>query len=85
MELALIPFLGIGLVIFFSSFFTVKQQTAVVIERFGKFISIRSSGLQLKIPVIDRVAGRVNLRIQQLDVSIETKTKVPINVLGDAL
>jgi regulator of protease activity HflC (stomatin/prohibitin superfamily) len=35
MELALIPFLGIGLVIFFSSFFTVKQQTAVVIERFG--------------------------------------------------
>ena len=75
MELALIPFLGIGLVIFFSSFFTVKQQTAVVIERFGKFTSIRSSGLQLKIPVIDRVAGRVNLRIQQLDVIIETKTK----------
>ena len=75
MELALIPFLGIGLVIFFSSFFTVKQQTAVVIERFGKFTSIRSSGLQLKIPVIDRIAGRVNLRIQQLDVIIETKTK----------
>ena len=58
-----------------SSFFTVKQQTAVVIERFGKFTSIRSSGLQLKIPVIDRIAGRVNLRIQQLDVIIETKTK----------
>lgn len=70
-----IPFLVIGLVIFFSSFFTVKQQTAVVIERFGKFTSIRSSGLQLKIPVIDRIAGRVNLRIQQLDVIIETKTK----------
>jgi regulator of protease activity HflC (stomatin/prohibitin superfamily) len=53
----------------------VKQQTAVVIERFGKFTSIRNSGLQLKIPIIDRVAGRVNLRIQQLDVLIETKTK----------
>lgn len=64
-----------GLIIFFSSFFTVKQQTAVVIERFGKFISIRNSGLQLKIPVIDRIAGRVNLRIQQLDVIIETQTK----------
>ena len=75
MELAFIPFLVIGLVIFFSSFFTVKQQTAVVIERFGKFISIRNSGLQLKIPMIDRIAGRVNLRIQQLDVIIETKTK----------
>ena len=58
-----------------ASFFTVKQQSAAVIERFGKFNSTRQSGLQLKIPVIDRVAGRINLRIQQLDVIIETKTK----------
>ena len=57
------------------SLFTVKQQTAVIIERFGKFQSIRQSGLQFKIPLIDRVAGRLNLRIQQLDVIIETKTK----------
>ena len=64
-----------GLIILFSAFFTVKQQSAVVIERFGKFESIRNSGLQLKVPVIDRIAGRVNLRIQQLDVIIETKTK----------
>ena len=68
-------FLFIGLVILFSSFFTVKQQSAVVIERFVKFMSIRTSGLQLKVPIIDRIAGRVNLRIQQLDVIIETKTK----------
>jgi regulator of protease activity HflC (stomatin/prohibitin superfamily) len=68
-------FLFIGLVLLFSSFFTVKQQTAVVIERFGKFLSIRNSGLQLKLPIIDRIAGRVNLRIQQLDVIIETQTK----------
>ncbi|WP_395043373.1 SPFH domain-containing protein [Flavobacterium sp.] len=67
--------LALGLFILFASFFTVKQQTAVVVERFGKFTSIRNSGLQLKIPIIDRVAGRVNLRIQQLDVIIETKTK----------
>ena len=67
--------LVLGLIVLFSSFFTVKQQTAVVIERFGKFTSIRNSGLQLKLPVIDRVAGRVNLRIQQLDVIIETQTK----------
>ncbi len=75
MDIFLIVFIVFGLIIFFSSFFTVKQQTAVVIERFGKFTSIRNSGLQLKIPIIDRVAGRVNLRIQQLDVIIETKTK----------
>ena len=68
-------FIFLGLVLLFSSFFTVKQQTAVVIERFGKYASTRSSGLQLKVPVIDRVAGRVNLKIQQLDVMIETKTK----------
>jgi len=75
MPVFLIGFLVFGLFIFLSSFFTVKQQTAVVIERFGKFTSIRSSGLQLKLPIIDRIAGRVNLRIQQLDVIIETKTK----------
>lgn len=68
-------FLFLGLVVLFSAFFTVKQQTSVIIERFGKYASTRTSGLQLKIPIIDRIAGRVNLRIQQLDVMIETKTK----------
>ncbi|MEN9337323.1 MAG: hypothetical protein RLZZ500_2310 [Bacteroidota bacterium] len=71
----LIVVLVFGLFLFLACFFTVKQQTSVVIERFGKFHSIRNSGLQLKIPVIDRIAGRVNLRIQQLDVIIETQTK----------
>jgi regulator of protease activity HflC (stomatin/prohibitin superfamily) len=52
----------------------VKQQTAAIIERFGKFQSIRHSGLQIKIPLIDRVAGRLSLKIQQLDVIVETKT-----------
>lgn len=68
--------LGILVVLLlFSTFFIVKQQTSAVIERLGKYVSIRNSGLQLKIPIIDRVAGRVNLRVQQLDVIIETKTK----------
>ena len=63
------------LIILFLSFFTVKQQSSAIIERFGKFNSIRHSGLQLKIPVVDRISGVVNLKIQQLDVMIETKTK----------
>ncbi|ESU30037.1 hypothetical protein FLJC2902T_05280 [Flavobacterium limnosediminis JC2902] len=67
--------LVVGFFLLLASFFTVKQQTAVIVERFGKFNSIRQSGLQIKIPVFDRIAGRVNLRIQQLDVIIETKTK----------
>jgi regulator of protease activity HflC (stomatin/prohibitin superfamily) len=70
-----IPILLIGVFILLSSFFTVKQQTAAIIERFGKFHSIRHSGLQLKIPLIDKIAGRINLKIQQLDVLVETKTK----------
>src|SRR6476620_6454333 len=75
MQIPLFVLLFLGLIILFSSFFTVKQQTAVVILRFGKFLNIRNSGLQLKLPIIDRIAGRVNLRIQQLDVIIETQTK----------
>ncbi len=55
--------------------FTVKQQTAVIVERFGKFHSIRQPGLNFKIPFLDRIAGRVSLKIQQLDVIVETKTK----------
>src|SRR5690606_26063320 len=74
MNLILIPFILFALIILFSSFFTVKQQTAAIIERFGKFQSIRHSGLQMKIPLIDRVAGRLSLKIQQLDVLVETKT-----------
>jgi len=65
----------LSLVFLFGTFFVVKQQSAAIIERFGKFTSIRQSGLQLKIPIIDRVAGRLSLRIQQLDVVVETKTK----------
>ena len=64
----------LALLIVFAALFTVKQQTSAIIERFGKFQSIRHSGLQLKIPVIDRISGRLSLKIQQLDVIIETKT-----------
>ncbi|MBM1105227.1 SPFH domain-containing protein [Aurantibacter crassamenti] len=70
----IIPFIFFGVIILISSFFIVKQQTAVIVERFGKFHSIRQSGLQLKIPLVDRIAGRLSLKIQQLDVIIETKT-----------
>ena len=67
--------LPVGLLLLFFTFFIVKQQSAAVVERFGKFVSVRQSGLQIKIPIIDNVAGRLSLRIQQLDVVVETKTK----------
>ena len=71
----LFPILMFGLVLLaIAGFFVVKQQTAAVVERLGKFHSIRWPGLHFKIPVLDRIAGRVNLKIQQLDVIVETKT-----------
>jgi regulator of protease activity HflC (stomatin/prohibitin superfamily) len=71
-----IPLLFIfGLLLILGTFFVVKQQSAALVERFGKFSGTRQSGLQLKIPLIDKVAGRLSLKIQQLDVVIETKTK----------
>ena len=58
-----------------SGLFIVKQQSSAIVERFGKFLFIRKSGLHIKIPLIDRIAGRISLKILQLDVIVETKTK----------
>lgn len=74
MSFYLIPYIVIGLFIIIAALFVVKQQTAAIIERFGKFQSIRQSGLHFKIPLIDRISGRLSLKIQQLDVIVETKT-----------
>lgn len=73
-----IYFISLGLLflyILLSGVFTVRQQTAAPLERLGKFQAIKGAGLHFKIPIIDRVAGRVSLKIQQLDVLVETKTK----------
>lgn len=70
-----------GVVIFlivcigYFGFFIVRQQNVSVIERFGKFLRVASPGFNFLIPFIDTVAGSVNLRVQQLDVNVETKTK----------
>lgn len=66
-----------GLLFLFAlgGFYVVEQQTNAIIERFGKFRKISGSGLHWRIPFIDRIAGRISLRVLQLDVPIETKTK----------
>ena len=70
--IALIVF---GIIILFSGIFTVRQQSAALVERLGRYYSTRRSGLQFKIPIVDRIAGRVSLKVQQLDVNVETKTR----------
>ena len=69
-----IPIILFLALVAFSCIFIVKQKTAAIIETFGKFSSIRQSGLQFKIPFVQKIAGRLSLKIQQLDVMIETKT-----------
>ncbi len=53
--------------------FTVEQQEAAIVQRLGKFTRVASAGLNFKTP-FESVAGRINLRVQQLDVEVETKT-----------
>jgi regulator of protease activity HflC (stomatin/prohibitin superfamily) len=69
-----------------SSFFTVNTAQMAVITRFGKFLRIAEPGLNWKVPFIDHVAGRMSLRVSQISLTMETKTKdnvfvtIPISV-----
>ena len=74
MNLFLPIVLGLIFILIYGAFFIVKQQTAAIIETFGRFSSVKQSGLRLKIPIVQRISGRLSLKIQQLDVIIETKT-----------
>jgi regulator of protease activity HflC (stomatin/prohibitin superfamily) len=68
--------LGLAVIAILSgAFFTVEQRTTVIVQRLGKFVREAGPGIRVKIPFIDTVVGRVNLRVQQLDVEIETKTE----------
>ncbi|HLD96028.1 MAG TPA: SPFH domain-containing protein [Alphaproteobacteria bacterium] len=71
--LIILIFLAITLIP--AIFFTVSQQSIAVVERFGKFVRISEAGLNMKIPFIETVKGRISLRLTQLDVVVETKTK----------
>ncbi len=70
----MILLLGLIIALTLISATTVKQQSAAIIQRFGKFVRVANPGLNFIIPFIENVAGRVNLRVDQLDVKVETKT-----------
>lgn len=69
-----------------SSFFTVNTAQVAVVTRFGKFLCVGHAGLNWKVPFIDSIAGRVSLRVNQISLTMETKTKdnvfvtIPISV-----
>ena len=70
----------------FGSFFTVDTAQAAVVTRFGKFLRVAQPGLNWKVPFIDSVAGRMSLRVEQIKLVMETKTRdnvfvnIPISV-----
>ena len=72
--------LVILVIILFGTFFTVKQQSLAAIERFGKFNRIARAGLGVKIPLIESSSNRLSLRIQELNVPVETITKDKVSV-----
>jgi regulator of protease activity HflC (stomatin/prohibitin superfamily) len=69
-----------------GSFFTVNTSQVAIITRFGKFLRVAEAGLNWKTPYIDTVAGLVSLRVNQINLTMETKTKdnvfvtIPISV-----
>src|ERR1039457_962811 len=82
--LAVIAIIAISLVL--GSFFTVNTAQVAVITRFGKFLRVADAGLNWKMPYFDTVAGMVSLRVNQITLTMETKTKdnvfvtIPISV-----
>lgn len=77
MEFFIVGFAAVGiliLILVLASLFIVEQQSTAVIERFGRFLRTAQAGLNIKIPFVDQIQGRVTLRLKQLDVAVETKT-----------
>jgi regulator of protease activity HflC (stomatin/prohibitin superfamily) len=76
----------IVLYVILASFFTVKTAQVAVITRFGKFLRVAEPGLNWKVPLFDSVAGTMSLRVNQITLTMETKTKdnvfvtIPISV-----
>lgn len=62
------------LIVIGMGIYIVPQQQAFIIERFGKFHKVRFAGIHVKIPVVDRIAMKTNMRVNQLNVKLETKT-----------
>jgi regulator of protease activity HflC (stomatin/prohibitin superfamily) len=81
---AIVLFFVLSIVL--GSFFTISTAQVAVIARFGKFLRVAQPGLNWKWPIIDAIAGRVSLRVNQINLTMETKTKdnvfvtIPISV-----
>lgn len=82
--LGLVIIIGLGTIL--GSFFTVNTAQAAIVTRFGRFLRVAEAGLNWKTPYIDSVAAMMSLRVNQITLTVETKTKdnvfvtIPISV-----
>lgn len=60
--------------------YVVNQQTMYIIERLGKFHTITGPGFHVKIPVIDVIAAKVDLRTNQSEFPISAKTSDNVTI-----
>ncbi|KXT83754.1 SPFH domain-containing protein [Streptococcus panodentis] len=68
--------LVIALLLLISSVYVVRQQSVAIIERFGRYNKTSSSGINFRLPLgIDKIAARVQLRLLQSEIIVETKTQ----------
>src|SRR5579871_1599953 len=82
--LAILAIIALSFIL--GSFFTVSTAEVAILTRFGKFLRVAEAGLNWKAPYLDSVAGIVSLRVNQIALTMETKTKdnvfvtIPISV-----
>lgn len=77
----LISFLII-LGILISMLYVVRQQSVAIVESFGRYQKIATSGIHMRLPFgIDKIAARIQLRLLQSEIVVETKTKDNVFVM----
>ncbi len=65
----------VACVLLLASLVVIRQQTIGIVERFGKFVRLMQPGLNVRIPLIEWVVYEKTLRIRELNVEVDTKTK----------
>lgn len=68
--------------IIISMLYVVRQQSVAIVERFGRYQKIATSGIHMRLPFgIDKIAARIQLRLLQSEIVVETKTKDNVFVM----
>lgn len=75
----------IGIIVFFSSFVTVKQGTIAVVTVFGKYRRILKPGLNLKLPLIEQIYSRISIQNRSVELEFQAVTLDQANVYFKAM